>query len=99
MNVAVYDPAWVKAARQHVLSLILPPDEAPANDTASWIYQMEWAAYLNSWAEYEWALEGGDIDLDGDPLPEIYQTSGFLYQLQFDDPSECLFEDVGPDMM
>ncbi len=98
LNVAVYDAAWVTEARRRVLSLILPEGIAPSDDAAGWVTQLETAAAWNQRVWDEWDATGGDLDLDGDPLPVSYQPEGFLYPLFFDVPSECLLEGVGPDM-
>ncbi len=38
-------------------------------------------------------------DLDGAAIPPEYVPNGFVYSLDFNDPSSCLFEDVGADVM
>jgi phosphatidylserine/phosphatidylglycerophosphate/cardiolipin synthase-like enzyme len=44
-----------------------------------------------------------DFDIDytsvskADALPDDYKPKGFLYPLSFDDPSDCLLENVGDD--
>lgn len=98
LNVAVYDAAWVRAERRRVLSLILPEGVTPSDDSATWIDQLASAAAWNQRVFDEWDATGGDLDLDGDPLPMSYQPEGFLYPLAFDVPDECLIEGVGPDM-
>jgi phosphatidylserine/phosphatidylglycerophosphate/cardiolipin synthase-like enzyme len=98
LNVAVHDAAWVTEARRRVLSLILPEGIAPSDDARTWVGQLETAAAWNQRVWDEWDATGGDLDLDGDPLPMSYQPEGFLYPLVFDVPSECLLEGVGPDM-
>ena len=98
LNVAVYDAAWVREARRRVLSLILPEGIAPSDEARTWVTQLETAAAWNQRVWEEWDATGGDLDLDGDPLPMSYQPEGFLYPLAFDVPDECLIEGVGPDM-
>ena len=98
LNVAVYDSAWVTAARQRVLSLILPSGVTPAATASGWITQLEEAAAYNDAVWARWDSEGGDISLDGDPLPAEYTPRGFVHSMTFDVPSECLIEGVGPDM-
>lgn len=98
LNVAVYDRAWVTAARERVLSLILPEGVTPAASASAWVTQLEEAAAYNDAVWSRWDAEGGDISLDGDPLPAEYTPRGFVYSMDFDVPSECLIEGVGPDM-
>jgi phosphatidylserine/phosphatidylglycerophosphate/cardiolipin synthase-like enzyme len=98
LNVAVFDAAWVTEARRRVLALILPEGIAPADDARAWVEQLERAAMWNNRVWEEWDATGGDLDLDGDPLPMSFQPEGFLYPLAFDVPDECLIEGVGPDM-
>jgi phosphatidylserine/phosphatidylglycerophosphate/cardiolipin synthase-like enzyme len=98
LNVAVFDRAWVTAARRRALELILPPGEAPEDDAAGWITQLEEMAIRNQIVWDNWDAEGGDISLDGDPLPSEYSPSGLVYPLVFRSPDECLIEGVGPDM-
>lgn len=98
LNVAVYDRAWVTAARERVLTLILPAGVAPATTAAGWITQLEEAAAYNDAVWARWDSEGGDISLDGAPLPAEYTPRGFVHSMSFDVPSECLIEGVGPDM-
>ncbi|MBN8611752.1 MAG: hypothetical protein J0L92_14250 [Deltaproteobacteria bacterium] len=98
LNVAVYDATWVREARRRVLSLILPEGITPSDDAGTWVTQLATAAAWNQRVWEEWDATGGDLDLDGDPLPMSYQPEGFLYPLAFDVPDECLIEGVGPDM-
>lgn len=101
LNVAIYDRAWVEAARRRILSLILPSSVTPA-DTAGgesgWVAQLEAAAMANQSVWDAWDATGGDLDLNENPLPAEYTPAGFLYPLVFRAPSECLIEGVGPDM-
>jgi phosphatidylserine/phosphatidylglycerophosphate/cardiolipin synthase-like enzyme len=98
LNVAVYDAAWARDARRRVLSLILPEGITPSDDARTWVEQLATAAAWNQRVWDEWDATGGDLDLDGDPLPMSYQPEGLLYPLVFDVPDECLIEGVGPDM-
>ncbi|MFO0683018.1 MAG: phospholipase D-like domain-containing protein [Sandaracinus sp.] len=98
LNVAIYDRAWVTAARERILRLILPSDVTPASTSAGWITQLEEAAAYNDAVWSRWDSEGGDISLDGAPLPVEYTPRGFVHSMAFDVPSECLIEGVGPDM-
>jgi phosphatidylserine/phosphatidylglycerophosphate/cardiolipin synthase-like enzyme len=98
LNVAVYDADWVRASRRRLLEIILPEGVTASDDASTWISQMEEAAAWNQRVWDEWDATGGDLDLDGAPLPMTYQPEGLLYPLVFDVPSECLLEGVGPDM-
>lgn len=98
LNVAIYDAAWVNAERRRLLALILPPG-IPASDVATeWITQLHQAADGNQAVWSNWDAEGGDISLDGDPLPLEYTPTGFLYPLAFGAPTSCLLNGVGPDV-
>jgi phosphatidylserine/phosphatidylglycerophosphate/cardiolipin synthase-like enzyme len=98
LNVAVYDADFVRAERRRLLGLILPPGTDVADDADAWITQLAEAASWNDFVFQEWEDEGGDISLDGDPLPENYTPLGFVHTLLFRSPDECLIEGVGPDM-
>ncbi|MFN7696295.1 MAG: phospholipase D-like domain-containing protein [Deltaproteobacteria bacterium] len=98
LNVAVYDAAWVREARRRVLALVLPEGVTPSDEARRWVEQLATAAAWNERVREEWDATGGDLDLDGDPLPMSYQPEGLLYPLVFDVPDECLLEGVGPDM-
>ncbi|MCB9620268.1 MAG: hypothetical protein H6724_12580 [Sandaracinus sp.] len=96
LNVAVYDATFVRDQRRRLLGLILPPGTDVSDD--AWITQLAEAASWNDFVFQEWEDEGGDISLDGDPLPENYTPLGFVHTLQFRSPDECLIEGVGADM-
>jgi phosphatidylserine/phosphatidylglycerophosphate/cardiolipin synthase-like enzyme len=96
LNVAVYDAVFVRAQRRRLLELILPPGTEVSDDR--WVEQLAEAASWNDFVVQEWEDEGGDISLDGDPLPENYTPLGFVHTLTFRSPDECLIEGVGPDM-
>lgn len=98
MNAAVLDGSWVRAARRRILENVLGPGVAPADDAAAWWAQLEAAAAVNGAVADAWDAEGGDLDLDGAPLPAAYTPRGFAYPLAFRSPDYCLIEDVGEDM-
>jgi len=98
LNVAVYDAAWVRDQRRRLLSLILPRGVAPADGTNAWITQLEMAASANQAVWNNWDAEGGDISLDGDPLPAAYSPAGLIYPLAFRATRFCLLKGIGPDM-
>lgn len=98
LNVAVYDPAWVTRERRRLLGLILPDGTTPSDDVAGWIGQLDDAASWNQYVWDNWDAEGGDISLDGAPVPMMYSPEGFVYPLVFGLPSDCLIEGIGPDM-
>ena len=99
LNVSILNPDWVKAARKRILVNLLPRGTLPAAGVGAWLAQMVQAAERNDLVYKNWSDEGWDIDLDGAALPDGYTPKGLLYGLAFDELSECLFEDVGPDMM
>ena len=98
LNVAVLDRTWVTAERRRILGQMLPPGTTVSDTPSEWINQIAEAASWNDYVYENWDLEGGDINLNGAPLPMMYTPSGFLYGLQFRDSSYCLIEGVGPDM-
>ncbi|MBN2722817.1 MAG: hypothetical protein JXR95_01965 [Deltaproteobacteria bacterium] len=94
MNAAVLDPQWVKSQRQRIITNLTGDDSNEMN----WIQSLENNAAMNDAVYRNWDDEGGDISLDGAPLPLMYTPEGFVYSLSFPDPSECLVEDIGPDL-
>lgn len=98
MNVAVVDPAWVRDARRKIFANMLPDGTAPSDDVAVWWDQFAQAAAQNDAVYAAWEAEGGDINLNGAPLPAKYTPKGFVHGMDFPDVSNCLFESVGPDM-
>ncbi|MBU1221920.1 hypothetical protein KKF34_11010 [Myxococcota bacterium] len=95
LNAAVYDEKWVRAERARIVSNMLGYNISPDDD---WINAMYVAAEINDDVYLNWENEGFDISLDGSPLPAEFTPSGFLYSLNFNDPSECLVENVSPDL-
>jgi phosphatidylserine/phosphatidylglycerophosphate/cardiolipin synthase-like enzyme len=98
MSVAIKDAAFVKEARRRILANILGPNAVVSDDVTAWKNQLVNAAAWNDGVSAAWDAEGGDISLDGAPLPAAYAPRGFVYSLDFRDVSQCFLEDVGPDM-
>lgn len=96
MNVAVHDPAWVRDERRKILEGMLLGDVG--DDAGEWFAMLDKAAAHNRAVETAWDDEGGDIDLDGAPLPQAYAPRGFVYPLEQPTLGACVFESVGPDM-
>jgi phosphatidylserine/phosphatidylglycerophosphate/cardiolipin synthase-like enzyme len=99
LNVAVYDAAWVRAARRRILANILPAGTAVSDDAVGWYNQLQSAARYNDEVRQRWTDEGDDISLDGSPLPVEYAPRGFVYSLPMRGVMRCLIEDIGPDMV
>ncbi|MBL8603024.1 MAG: hypothetical protein JNK72_13960 [Myxococcales bacterium] len=99
LNVAVFDRAWVRAARRRVLANMLPANAALSDDPVAWFDSLAAAARYNDTIRANWTAEGDDISLDGRPLPTMYAPRGFLYTLPMRQLSQCLIEDIGPDMV
>ena len=97
LNVAVLDRAWVRAARRRVLANLLGPSFSPSDEPAEWIGHLYDAAVWNGGVSDAWDAAGGDISLEGAPLPAAYTPLGFVYPLSFGTLSDCWFETVGPD--
>ena len=70
-----------------------------ADDPAAWMQQLAAAAAHNDAVRQAWDDEGGDINLNGDPLPAAYDPRGWIHPLPFGNVGDCLFESVGPDMV
>ena len=99
LNVAVYDPAWVRAARRRILANLLPAGAAVSDDAIGWYDQLQRAARDNDAVRQRWADEGDDISLDGRALPPEFTPRGFVYSLPMRGVMRCLIEDIGPDMV
>lgn len=97
MNVAVLDPDWVGAARRRIFANLMP-GLAATDDVDTWWHQLGQVQAWNDYVFANWAAEGGDLDLDGAPLPERFIPFGFVYSLAFPSADHCLIEDIGPDM-
>jgi phosphatidylserine/phosphatidylglycerophosphate/cardiolipin synthase-like enzyme len=97
MSIAVLDPAWVRAARHRIFANLMP-GAAETDAVDEWWTQLHDFSVWNDYVYSNWEAEGGDISLDGDPLPEMYTPFGFLYTLPFGAPSDCLIEPIGPDV-
>ncbi|MDA3863065.1 MAG: hypothetical protein PF689_04270 [Deltaproteobacteria bacterium] len=100
MNAAVLDPVWVKEQRERVVENMVGASYEPTDVAAQWINQMNIAAQWNNYVYTNWENEGWDIDNgDGtDPLPVSYQPDGFLYFYNPGLPSECVIENISPDL-
>ena len=96
-ELAVVDPTWVRAARRRIFAGLLPGLKA-TDDSAVWWGQFDQAAVWNDYVRANWADEGDDLDLDGDPLPEAYTPFGMVYTLDVPRLDQCLLEDIGPDV-
>jgi phosphatidylserine/phosphatidylglycerophosphate/cardiolipin synthase-like enzyme len=97
LNVAIVDEAEVTALRREMLANLLP-GWAPTDAAPEWIADLRAAAQQNDAVFAAWEDEGGDISLDGAPLPSSFNPRGFVYTLDFGVLSDCLLESVGPDM-
>jgi hypothetical protein len=98
MSVAIKDATWVREARRRVLQNLLGAGVVVSDDVAQWKQQLVNAAAWNDGVWSTWDAEGGDISLDGAPLPAAYTPRGFVYSLDFRTVDNCFLEDVGPDM-
>ncbi len=102
LNVAILDPVWVREQRRRIFANMLPAGVTPTNDVATWWTQFSDAASWNDYVWDNWDDAGGELDLgdnaNPDPLPAEYTPDGFVHGLGFRDVSDCLIEDVGPDM-
>ncbi|MBW2455413.1 MAG: hypothetical protein JRI68_12915, partial [Deltaproteobacteria bacterium] len=99
MNVAVLDGPWVSAQRRRILGEMLGSSVTVSDDPATWMQQLASAATHNASVQQAWDDEGGDISLDGAPLPAAYAPRGWVYALPFGNVGDCVFESVGPDMV
>jgi phosphatidylserine/phosphatidylglycerophosphate/cardiolipin synthase-like enzyme len=99
LNVAVADATFVRAARKRIFANFLPPGTPDTDSSATWWQSLKSAAEWNDYVYGNWEAAGGDLDLNGAALPEMYRPYGFLYSLAVRDPSNCLIETIGPDMV
>jgi len=99
LNLAVFDREWVRAARRRVIANMLPAGTVMRDDVDGWFGQLTTAARYNDTIRANWDAEGDDISLDGRPLPTMYTPRGFVYTLPMRAVSECLIENIGPDMV
>lgn len=93
-NLNVFDPTWVREQRERIVSNLLGLTFTPDD----WLAELQRGTDRNDDVWDAWDDEGFDLDLDGDPLPFAYQPRGFLYSLEFAEPSDCLIEPIGPDV-
>jgi phosphatidylserine/phosphatidylglycerophosphate/cardiolipin synthase-like enzyme len=98
LNVAVVDTTWVRETRRRILAAILPPGTPVGDSSDAWIAQLRDTAAWNDAVYQAWSDAGGDVSLDGAPLPRDYTPRGFVYTLAFRDSSYCFIESVGVDM-
>ncbi len=98
LNVAVFDRVWVTRERRRILAQLLPPGTTVSDVPSEWINQIAEAASWNQFVVDNWDAEGGDIVYEGSPPSADFTPLGFLYPLDFREPSQCLIEGVGPDM-
>lgn len=98
LNVAVYDPTWVHAARRRVMANLLGVASVP-DDSAGWWAAIAATVRANDAVRQRWSDEGDDISLDGAPLPVQYTPRGFVYTLDPGPPADCLIETIGPDVV
>ena len=102
LNVAILDPVWVREQRRRIFANMLPAGVSPTDNVATWWIQFSDAASWNDHVWRNWDDEGGDIDLGSignlSPVPVEYTPEGFVHSLIFRTVSDCLIEDVGPDM-
>ncbi len=98
LNVAVYDPTWVRAARRRVIANLLGASSV-SDDPAAWWTAISDAVRWNDGVRSRWTAEGDDISLDGRPLPAEYRPRGFLYTLNPGPSSDCFIEGIGPDVV
>ncbi|HEY3359525.1 MAG TPA: phospholipase D-like domain-containing protein [Polyangia bacterium] len=98
LTVAVADRDFVTAQRRRLLAAILPPGTAASDASTTWIQQLRDAAAWNDSVYQNWDAEGGDLNLNGAPLPAEYTPHGFVYGLAFRGSDYCFIEGVSPDM-
>lgn len=97
LNVAVVDAPEVTSVRRRMLANMMPGWPQTDDPELWWSDLVTWSEY-NDWIHANWEYEGGDLDLDGAPLPDAFIPYGYVYSLDFNNLSDCLFESVGPDM-
>lgn len=98
MNLAILDAAWVHDKRMAIFEHLLSAGTSVSDDVDEWWNDFRNAADWNDAAEKAWHDEGGDLNLNGAAAPDEYVPRGYLYSLQFDEPSECFIEPLSPDL-
>jgi phosphatidylserine/phosphatidylglycerophosphate/cardiolipin synthase-like enzyme len=98
LAVVMHDPARVKEARDAVFGNMLGSAYVKGTAPKDLIPLFDAQAKKNQAVFDLWDDEGMDLDLDGDPLPQKYKPSGFVYPLKFGAPDDCFIENVGPDV-
>jgi phosphatidylserine/phosphatidylglycerophosphate/cardiolipin synthase-like enzyme len=93
-NLNVYDPVWVRQQRERLVENLLGVDASPAR----WIDALIARSRANDEVAARWDDEGGDLDLDGEPLPPGFTPIGFVHPLTFGTPDDCLIEGIGADV-
>ena len=68
------------------------------DEPAQWIDAITESTINNGEVEQAWAQQGGDVSLNGRPLPAYLRPTGFLYPLEIRAPHECLIEGIGADI-
>ena len=98
MNVSILNREFVRAAIKRIFSNLLD-QEINTTDPHELFELVKQEASVNQAVWDLWDAEGFDLSLDGKPLPDSYKPVGFVYPLPFNPVSECLIENIGPDVM
>jgi len=99
LAVVVHDHAWVEAQRHRIFGNLIGPAYAPTLAAGDVLLAFRAAAAVNQAAYDAWEDDSFDLNLNGHPVPAKYLPSGFVYPLSFPDPSQCLLESIGVDIM
>jgi phosphatidylserine/phosphatidylglycerophosphate/cardiolipin synthase-like enzyme len=99
LAVVVFDVDWVIESKNRVLEAMLGSLYDDDLDGADLLYAFDNIAWWNEITYDDWAYEGFDLNLNGASPGWNYIPDGKVYDLTYGDPSDCFFEDIGPDMM
>ena len=96
---AVVDPVWVAAERHKIIRGFLGPTGPAEVPPSQLIQTLDASAAYNDAIYDSWDAAGFDRNRNGQPVPLALIPKGLLYTLEFVQPNDCLWENVGPDVM
>lgn len=99
MSLAIFNPDWVRAARDKIFAPMLGSAFYPDLTIDEFLPTFKVQGWWNAITYLNWDIEYFDLDLDGAPVPMTYIPDGLLYPFNWGDPTDCLLHDVGPDIL
>ncbi|MBR58293.1 MAG: hypothetical protein CMH54_09755 [Myxococcales bacterium] len=99
MSLAIFNPDWVREARNKVFEPMLGSVYSPDLTIEEMMPTFKIQGWWNAIAYLNWDIEYFDLDLDGASIPMTFIPDGLLYPFSWGVPSDCLLHDVGPDIL